>query len=148
MFKKESKSKNDNISIPSREIKESKLKENLTKPVNHKEPSILSKDIKINGEISGSSDVDIYGGFEGNINLDNNNVNIETSANIKANIKAKTIRVNGKITGNLTAIDKILVTSKGSIVGDLNSGKIELQDGANFDGNISMKKQNSPKPNK
>jgi cytoskeletal protein CcmA (bactofilin family) len=144
MFGKDDKKTNSQVEIPNRDVK--KTTENEVKSSGS--ASVISKGLKIKGEISGSTDLEIYGNFDGTITLESNNVNIENSAKVKADIKAKTIRVNGEITGNLTAIEKILVTSKGSVIGDLNAGKVEIQDGANFDGNISMKKQNSPKPNK
>jgi cytoskeletal protein CcmA (bactofilin family) len=144
MFGKDDKKTNSQVEIPNRDVK--KTTENEVK--NSSSASVISKGLKIKGEISGTTDLEIYGNFDGTITLESNNVNIENSAKVKADIKAKTIRVNGEITGNLTAIEKILVTSKGSVIGDLNAGKVEIQDGANFDGNISMKKQNSSKPNK
>jgi cytoskeletal protein CcmA (bactofilin family) len=107
--------------------------------------SIISQGMQIKGEINGTTDIDIYGSFDGTIKLENNNVNIESSAKIKADINAKTIRVNGEITGNLTAIDKILVTNKGIVNGSLSAEKVEIQDGAQCDGNITMKKSNSIK---
>jgi cytoskeletal protein CcmA (bactofilin family) len=138
MFNKDKKnenSKNTQVEIPNREIKEK-----VAETTNSSKTSLISQGMIIKGEISGTTDIDIYGAFDGTIALEGNNVNIETSAKIKADVNAKTIRVNGSITGNLSASEKILVTGKGSVVGDINAGKIEIQDGGNVDGNISMKK--------
>ena len=125
------------VEIPTREVQKSEQKTTSTAKV-----STLSQGIKFKGDISGNGDIDIYGNFEGTITLENNNVNIENSAKIKADISAKTIRINGSVTGNINAIEKIIVTNNGSVIGDINAAKVEIQDGANFDGNISMKKPN------
>jgi cytoskeletal protein CcmA (bactofilin family) len=146
MFNKDKKnenSKNTQVEIPNREIKEK-----VAETTNSSKTSLISQGMIIKGEISGTTDIDIYGAFDGTIALEGNNVNIETSAKIKADVNAKTIRVNGSITGNLSASEKILVTGKGSVVGDINAGKIEIQDGGNVDGNISMKKNTTKNTSK
>lgn len=130
---------NKPVEIPSRDVAKTE-----DKPVaSSGKSSVISEGTKIKGEIFGTTDIEIYGEFEGTINLENNNINIETTAKIKADINAKTIRVNGNVVGNITANEKILVTNKGSVIGDITATKVELQDGANFDGNISMKKPNN-----
>jgi cytoskeletal protein CcmA (bactofilin family) len=141
MFNKDK--KNEQVEIPNREVKEK-----VTETTNSSKTSLISQGMIIKGEISGTTDIDIYGAFDGTIALEGNNVNIETSAKIKADVNAKTIRVNGSITGNLSANEKILVTGKGSVVGDINAGKIEIQDGGNVDGNISMKKNTTKNTSK
>lgn len=150
--KKDKKNNQDNkateVEIPSREVKTTTTK---TPSSSSAKTSIISQGMSIKGEISGATDIDILGQFDGTITLEKNNVNVETSAQVKADIKSKTIRVNGSITGNLSASEKILVTSQGSIVGDIIAGKIEIQDGGIVDGNISMKKNagnNSNTPEK
>ena len=124
------------VVIPTREVKNLEQRPASTTA----KVSIISQGIRIKGDISGNSDLEIYGNFEGTITLENNNINIETSAKIKADISVKTIRVNGSVIGNINALEKIVVTNNGSVVGDINATKVEIQDGANFDGNISMKK--------
>jgi len=139
MFGKDDKlkeSQDNKVEIPSREVGKTSETTNLVSA----KASLISKEIKITGEITGSSDLDIYGSFDGTIKLENNNINVESTAKIKAEITAKTIRINGSITGNINAIEKITVTKNGSVVGDITAPKVEIQDGATFDGNMSMKK--------
>lgn len=115
------------------------IKPNVTKVTEGKSnTSIIAHGVVIKGDISGTDNIVIYGSIEGSINLNNNSVSVEEGSKINADINCKTIKVNGRVAGNINASEKILVTSKGHIVGDINSSKVELQDGSFFKGNISM----------
>ena len=131
----------EKVDIPSREIK--KTIDNPKKQAN--QISTISQGMIIKGEVTGNNDIDIYGTIEGNINLVNNAVNIESTSKLKVDIIAKTIRVDGKVKGNISADEKIIVSKTGSVIGDIHSPKVELQYGSHFDGNISMKKLENKK---
>jgi cytoskeletal protein CcmA (bactofilin family) len=131
---KETNTETKPVEIPTREIKEVK-----TTTAKSGKNSLISESITIKGEVSGSDNIDIYGSVEGNINLGNNDINIEKTANIKAEVVGKTIRINGRVVGNISANEKILATSNAHITGDIKAPKVELQDGSYFDGNISMR---------
>ncbi len=105
--------------------------------------SIIGKNLIIKGEVLGNDDVTIHGKLEGTIKLKENTVNVGKGADINANISVKNIKVDGKITGDINAYEKILVTEKGNVTGNITSPRVVLNDGAIFKGNISMKKPNS-----
>jgi cytoskeletal protein CcmA (bactofilin family) len=44
----------------------------------------------------------------------------------------------GKVSGPVTAYDRLVVGSDGSLVGDVRVKRLVIEDGANFSGNVSM----------
>lgn len=46
----------------------------------------------------------------------------------------------GKVKGPVTARKKLVVGSSGSLIGDVRVSRLEIQDGANFSGNVQMGK--------
>jgi cytoskeletal protein CcmA (bactofilin family) len=55
----------------------------------------------------------------------------------------------GKVSGPVTAYDRLVVGSEGSLVGDVRVKRLVIEDGATFSGNVSMGKQPvepEPKP--
>ncbi len=127
------------VEIPTREIKDAPTKSATpADTLVSTSSSLISEGILIKGEITGDNHINIKGKVEGSINLSENEVNIEQSADVKAEVNGKIVRVHGKVTGNITAKEKILVTSSAHLTGDLSAPKVELQDGSYFDGKISM----------
>ncbi|HEY1419129.1 MAG TPA: polymer-forming cytoskeletal protein [Candidatus Dormibacteraeota bacterium] len=54
----------------------------------------------------------------------------------------------GKVNGQVTARQKLVVGSSGSLIGDVRVTRLEVRDGANFSGNVQMGKAalDEPKP--
>src|SRR5215475_5115114 len=79
----------------------------------------LGKSVVIKGELSGSEDLTLQGQMEGKISLPDHTLTIGAQADVKADITAKAVVVIGKVTGRVTAKDKIDIRSTGTIVGDI-----------------------------
>lgn len=103
-----------------------------------KEKTIVSKGCFVKGEISGDSDISVFGKVDGLITLKGSILTIEKSGKVKASIFAKIVNVTGKITGNIDANEKIIIHENGSVTGDMTAPKIILKDGSYFKGNVSM----------
>jgi len=100
--------------------------------------TIIGKGTKIEGtvKVEGATRVDgiIYGKLESN-----DVVTIGPDGEIKAEVKAKSIIVGGKVEGNLEATDKIELQSKAELHGDLISRSLLIEHGAIFHGSSNMK---------
>jgi cytoskeletal protein CcmA (bactofilin family) len=110
--------------------------------------TVFSKKCHIKGDILGTDDVSIFGKIEGVISVKANLVTVEKTAEILADIFAKTVHVSGSVSGNITAGDKILVLDGGNVIGNLSAPKVILKEGSYFKGNVSMpdtEKTNKPK---
>ena len=99
--------------------------------------TIIGNNIAIEGEISGSDSLTIYGVVRGRIHV-KENVTVASSARVEADLESASVEVAGHVHGNITATDKVEIKSGGKLVGDVKAPRILIADGASFKGNINM----------
>ena len=100
----------------------------------------VGKSIKFKGEISGSEDLYVDGEIEGTVELRDNSLTVGPNGNVRAQIKARTITVQGRLEGNVQAGERIEIRKTGSLEGDLVTPRIVIEDGAVFRGSIDILK--------
>jgi len=100
----------------------------------------IGKSIVIKGEVSGSEDLTIEGHVEGKIELRDNVLSIGASGRVQAHIVAKAIVVDGQVTGNLTAAEKVEIRENGAVEGDIVAPRVAIADGAKFRGSVDMRR--------
>ncbi len=98
----------------------------------------IGKSIVFKGELSGDEDLQIDGQVEGTVSLPGNELTIGVTAQITAEVSAKSVQVVGKITGNVTATERVEVHSNGEVKGDIKAPKLLIQEGAVINGGIQM----------
>jgi cytoskeletal protein CcmA (bactofilin family) len=64
---------------------------------------------------------------------------------IEADIKAKSAIIGGKVSGNLVAEDRVELEAKASLIGDIKTRDLVINEGAVFEGNCSMSSANAVK---
>jgi cytoskeletal protein CcmA (bactofilin family) len=101
----------------------------------------LGASLRVKGEISGNEDLHIDGTVEGLIQLDDRKLTVGMAAKLTADVIAREIVVYGSVKGNLRARDKIEIKKDGSVVGDLTTARIMIEDGAYFKGAIEIDRQ-------
>jgi cytoskeletal protein CcmA (bactofilin family) len=104
--------------------------------------TVIGKSVIIKGEVTGSESLCIEGKIEGAITLPENAVTIGRNGQVNATINAREVVVQGKVIGNVDAIDRLNVRSEGSLTGDVIAHRIMVEDGAFFKGKIDIR--NSP----
>ena len=100
----------------------------------------IGKSIVIKGEVSGSEDLTIEGQVEGKIELRDHILSVGASGRVQAHIVAKAIVVDGQVTGNLTAAEKVEIRENGAVDGDIVAPRVAIADGAKFRGSIDMRR--------
>jgi cytoskeletal protein CcmA (bactofilin family) len=100
----------------------------------------LGPGLHVKGEISGNEDLAVDGSVEGLIQLEDRKLTIGASARVTADILAREVVVFGNVKGNLRARDRIEIKKDGSVVGDLTTARIMIEDGAYFKGSIEIDK--------
>ena len=100
----------------------------------------LGASLHIKGEISGNEDLQIDGSVEGLVQLDDRKLTVGASARVTADLVAREVIVYGNVKGNLRARDRIEIKKDGSVVGDLTTARIMIEDGAYFKGSIEIDK--------
>jgi cytoskeletal protein CcmA (bactofilin family) len=106
----------------------------------------IGKSLKIKGSITGTQDLYIDGEVKGTIQLEANSLTIGPNGIVDAEITAKDIIIEGKVTGNVKAGDRVDIRKTGSLHGDLSTARIVIQDGAVFRGSIDIVKPAAPAP--
>jgi cytoskeletal protein CcmA (bactofilin family) len=104
----------------------------------------LGASLHIKGEITGNEDLQIDGSVEGLVQLEDRKLTVGASARVTADLIAREILVYGNVKGNLRARDRIEIKKDGSVVGDLTTARIMIEDGAYFKGSIEIEKAGEP----
>ena len=92
---------------------------------------------KIQGEISGKTEVVIDGELEGQVKL-NQLVTVGSQGLVKGEIHAKEVCVSGKVLGNIVGHDRVEVMATGSVEGDIVAPRVTVADGAFLKGKVEM----------
>ncbi|MEM6582626.1 MAG: polymer-forming cytoskeletal protein [Pseudomonadota bacterium] len=99
---------------------------------------MIGPSIKITGEISGDEDLLIQGKVEGTVNLKSNEVVVGESGQVAADILGKNVKVDGKVTGDITGTESVVISKQGNVRGNIAAPRVLLEDGAVFNGSIDM----------
>jgi cytoskeletal protein CcmA (bactofilin family) len=100
----------------------------------------LGGSLHVKGEITGNEDLLIDGTVEGLVQLEDRKLTVGASAKVTADVIAREVIVYGNVKGNLRARDRIEIKKDGSVVGDLTTARISIEDGAYFKGSIEIDK--------
>ena len=98
----------------------------------------LGAGIQIKGQITGDEDLQIDGKVDGPITLRGHALTVGPTAQLKSEIHAGDVVVHGKVVGNVHARDRVDVKTDGSIIGDISTARISIEDGAHFKGRIEI----------
>ena len=109
-------------------------KEKETKPMGN---TVIGSSIVVDGEISGEEPITILGTVKGKVAVAQGVV-IEAGATVEADIEGQTVTVSGKVTGNVTAREKLELRPESKMVGNAKAPRIVVADGASFKGNVDM----------
>ena len=109
-------------------------------------PTIFGKSMKIIGEVSSDEELYVDGELEGKLDL-KNRLTIGPESKVKANIRAREVIVFGSVRGNVEAEARIALRAGATIVGDIKTAGIIIEDGAYFKGGIDISKADAPNAN-
>ena len=107
--------------------------------------SLLSKKVKIEGEIQGNEDLHLEGHFKGSIKI-TGDIFIGPTGLVEADIEAENVIVQGQITGNVLAHKQLQLQSSGKLRGDCGALSIDIKEGALFEGRSKMIRSSAESP--
>ena len=99
--------------------------------------TFIGSNLTIDGTVSGSEPVLIEGTVRGKINL-SGDLRIGSKARVEATVHAKNVTVEGKLTGDLSADDKVELVASATVDGNIKAPKIIVAEGARFRGSVDM----------
>lgn len=100
----------------------------------------IGRSVTVKGELSGSEDLYIDGQVEGTIELKGNSLTIGPNGQVKANVNAKDVVVQGKLEGNIQAAQRAELKKSAVTVGDISTQRVAIEEGAYFKGKIEVQK--------
>ena len=98
----------------------------------------LGTSVVIKGELSASEDLTLCGHLEGSVRLADHTLTVGQTAEVKAEIVAKSVVILGSVTGNVTATERLDIRSTGSVIGDVASPRLVIADGGTLRGKVQM----------
>ena len=100
----------------------------------------LGRTLVIKGELTAEENLIIEGTVEGNISVPEHAVAVGRTARVSADIMANTVTILGEASGRFTASEKIELRQTARVVGGIIATKIEIIEGAIFEGSIDPSK--------
>ena len=100
--------------------------------------SYLGPGLHIKGEISGNEDLKLDSKVEGLVSIGGFRLTVGPSAHLTADIVAREAVISGEVIGDVRACDRIEIMKSASIMGDLITGKITIEEGAYFNGSVEV----------
>lgn len=100
-------------------------------------PTYIGANVVIDGTLSGSEPIVIEGTVRGKINM-TNDLRVGTKARLEAAVHAKNVTVEGKLTGDVSADERVELVATANVDGNIKAPKIIVADGARFRGSVDM----------
>ena len=85
----------------------------------------IEGDLRVNGTVEGAVEA-------------SGDVQIDDMAKVKASVAGRQVSIRGQVSGQVTARKRLLVTRSGSLIGDVRVPRLVVEEGAMFNGNVSM----------
>jgi len=101
-------------------------------------PSIISADLKVEGNLISNGDIQVDGTVEGDVT--SRGLTVGDGATVCGALKAETIRVYGTVKGTITA-DSVVLAASAEVDGDITHGTLSMEAGASFAGQIKRLQQ-------
>lgn len=101
--------------------------------------SVLGPSLVLDGEISGSQDLEVRGKVQGRIDLPGHDLTIAREGEVHADVRVQNISVHGSLEGSIQAGGTVSIPPEGRMSGDIAAARISIGEGAFFKGRIKVK---------
>ena len=99
--------------------------------------TLITQGITLKGTIEGEGVVQVEGTVEGEFNMVGAII-VADSGLVKGPITADVVRVAGKVEGNVTAREHLRLESSGTLMGDVTTASLVVEDGGCLNGRSTM----------
>jgi cytoskeletal protein CcmA (bactofilin family) len=106
--------------------------------------SYLGSGLRIKGDITGNEDLKLDSTVDGLVSIGGFRLTVGPAAHLNANIVAREAVISGQVKGDISACDRIEIKKSASIVGDISTSKIVIEEGAYFSGGVEIGSSTSP----
>src|SRR5271166_6171960 len=107
--------------------------------------NVLNTDVEIKGNLKFSGELSFAGKLDGEIQSEGA-LHLGDEAVVRGNMQLHSVVLRGKISGNVSAKEKIEIKSKGELFGDIRASKLVIEEGATFVGKCEVNPNKSSPP--
>jgi len=104
-----------------------------------RQAAVIGPSMNIKGEIRTREELMVDGEVEGQLESESL-LTVGPNGKVRANIKAREVVIFGAVRGNIEVTEKIAIRERGSLVGDIKTAGISIDDGAYFKGSIDIQR--------
>jgi len=101
------------------------------------QPAAIGSSMYIKGDIRTNEELLVDGEVEGSVES-HSLLTVGPHGKVRANIKAREVIIFGRVQGNVDVTEKLAIREQGSLVGDIKTAGISIDDGAYFKGSIDI----------
>jgi cytoskeletal protein CcmA (bactofilin family) len=98
----------------------------------------IGQGVTIEGRVSSGQDLRIDGKVKGTIDVPQHELVLGASAEVKANVTARTLLVAGTLVGDVMVTERLQLQATGSIEGNVVAARLIMMDGATLRGKIDV----------
>jgi cytoskeletal protein CcmA (bactofilin family) len=109
----------------------------------HAAQSQIGSDVEITGNVKSAGGLRIDGKLEGDLQCGGDAV-IGKSATLKGSLSVSSVTVEGTVTGNIVAKDRIELKSTARVTGDIKAKRLAVEDGVTFIGRSEVNPSGAP----
>lgn len=99
--------------------------------------TLIGANIAVDGTISGSDPVVVEGTVRGKIDL-GADLLVGTKARVEATVHARNVVIEGRVTGDVSADQRVELVPTAHVDGNIKAPKIVVAEGATFRGSVDM----------
>lgn len=101
--------------------------------------TIVARETRFSGELSGTHPVRVEGTLHGTVQL-NAAFEVAEGATVEAEIHAVSVRIAGRVVGNVTASDSVTLLASAVIEGNVTTPALHVVEGARLEGRVEMQR--------
>ncbi len=102
--------------------------------------TVIGREMKIDGEFSGSGDLLVDGELAGTIKLPASRLTVRAEGRIRASIVAQDVVVMGLVEGEIRATGKVDLRAGSVVQGNIFSSRLSMEEGATLRGGVDPSK--------
>ncbi len=106
-------------------------------PTDENSVTIIARDAKFKGELILDQAAKIYGSVEGRI-VSGGEIHVAEGAICKATVEARSVIVDGVVEGDVLARERLSLTGKARVKGDITAAAIIVAEGATYTGQCKV----------
>ncbi len=104
----------------------------------------IGKSVVVKGDIYSREDLYVDGEVEGTIEVQEHRLTVGPNGRVKATVKAREAVIRGTVHGDIEATDRIDIRKDAKVVGDLQTTRIAVEEGAYFKGSVDVVRRPAP----